>query len=909
MSSTCKHCGTVFEPPASGVEYCSPGCAAVHARIVNDGMERFYELRDRAVSPAGSAVFQPRDYGWLSEAVTAAEVGSGNTAELVLDVQGISCVGCVWLIERLFRRRSGAVRLDVNVAQGRLHWRWESGRFDAVGCARELQTFGYLVGPAGEKPDASGARSLRLRLGMCAAFAMNTMIFALPAYLGMERASEFYPAFEAVQAVFATAALLTGGTFFGKRALAALRHGMINLDVPITLGLAVGYSGSMYGWLGGQAHLVYFDFVAVFSFLMLVGRWTQESAIERNRLQLLSLTREPAQVEIESDKGQGTSAKEGAGKAEGAGGKAEGGRLKAEAGTPDQTTEGKTTDGTDVHGYGVPESVPIREIRGQNSPGSGRFDGGAGFTPASSESARMAGVKPAPPTEDGVERIDSPASGLRFPVFATRSPVSALKRGMVFRVRAGQVVPVAARLLDGAATVTTEWINGEPEPRELAAGQSIPAGATSVSLHELRLEALEDWRDSALAALLASSGAQGFRHELAERIVRHYLSVILVLAALGGAGWWLLAGDAQKALQVAIAVLVASCPCGIGVAFPLVEELAVAAMRRHGVFVRELSLFPRLLGIRKAIFDKTGTLTLETPVLANPEVLDALEPQARCHLSRLVSDNPHPTARAVQEALAWRNAEFGVRSAEGGMPEHGIEEVVGYGVRLRAADGVWSLGRAGFGGVADRTDPADLPRAADAEYSHDGCVLAHLHFAEAARSDARTEIAALQGEGRAVFILSGDRPEKVAAMAASLGVPAANAIGGLTPEQKRNWVLAHDARDTLMLGDGANDSLAFDAAFARGTPVIHRGMLERKCDFYYLGRGLRGVRRLFAVAELRRRAIRRVFIFAVCYNLGTVSFALAGLINPLVAAVVMPVSAMLSLAIATTGMRRAWRGE
>jgi Cu2+-exporting ATPase len=552
----------------------------------------------------------------------------------------------------------------------------------------------------------------------------------------------------------------------------------------------------------------------------------------------------------------------------------------------------------------------------------------------------MAGVKPAPPSEKAADRpaSESPVSGLR-------SPVSALKRGAVFRLRAGQVVPVAARLLDGAATVTTEWINGEPEPREVAAGQTIPAGATSVSLHELRLEALEDWRESGLAKLLETSGAQGFRHELAERIVRWYLVVILVFAALGGAGWWWLGGDGLKALHVTIAVLVASCPCGIGVAFPLIEELAVAAMRRHGVFVRELSLFVRLRGVRKAIFDKTGTLTLETPVLSNPEILAALDPVVRQRLWQLVQDNPHPTARAVQEALAWetggrwtvdsgRCSETGNRKPESGNAERGtgdaerdwkpdtghrtpeigalspepicLEEVVGQGVRLRSADGVWSLGRPGF--AAPQSTIRD-PQSSDAELAHDGRVLARLHFTESARSDARAEIAALQREGREVFILSGDRPEKVAVLAAALGVPAANALGGLTPEQKRDWVLAHDARDTLMLGDGANDSLAFDAAFARGTPVIHRGMLERKCDFYYLGRGLRGVRRLFGVAELRRRAIRRVFVFAVCYNVGTVSLALAGLINPLVAAVAMPVSALLSLSIATVGMRRAWRAE
>jgi Cu2+-exporting ATPase len=382
------------------------------------------------------------------------------------------------------------------------------------------------------------------------------------------------------------------------------------------------------------------------------------------------------------------------------------------------------------------------------------------------------------------------------------------------------------------------------------------------------------------------------------------LVVILVLALLGGAGWWLLAGDASRALHVTVAVLVASCPCGIGVAFPLIEEMAVAAMRRHGVFVRDLSLFPRLRSIRRAVFDKTGTLTLETPVLANPGALTALEPVAISRLRQLVLDNPHPVARAVLESLAW-NCQPETADAPPVSEAPPREEVVGQGVRLRLADGIWALGRPGFAG----TDEAPEARDSDACFSHNGRILARLHFVETARSDARAEIAALRAESREVYILSGDRPEKVASLASALAIPAGQALGGLTPEEKRDWVLSHDKQDTLMLGDGANDSLAFDAAFARGTPVIHRGMLERKCDFYYLGRGLRGVRRLFGVAEIRRRALRCVFIFSVCYNLGTVTLALSGHVNPLVAAVVMPVSSILSLSLATISMRSAFRSS
>jgi Cu2+-exporting ATPase len=113
-----------------------------------------------------------------------------------------------------------------------------------------------------------------------------------------------------------------------------------------------------------------------------------------------------------------------------------------------------------------------------------------------------------------------------------------------------------------------------------------------------------------------------------------------------------------------------------------------------------------------------------------------------------------------------------------------------------------------------------------------------------------------------------------------------------------------DARDTLMLGDGANDSLAFDRAFARGTPVVHRGVLEGKTDFYYFGRGLGGVRRLLEVDDARRRTLAWLLAFSVAYNLLAVGLAVSGRMNPLIAAILMPVSSLITLAIVGGGMRR-----
>jgi Cu2+-exporting ATPase len=177
-----------------------------------------------------------------------------------------------------------------------------------------------------------------------------------------------------------------------------------------------------------------------------------------------------------------------------------------------------------------------------------------------------------------------------------------------------------------------------------------------------------------------------------------------------------------------------------------------------------------------------------------------------------------------------------------------------------------------------------------------------------ARADARIELAALRQRGLQNFILSGDRELKVRQLASELGLSADCAMGGRSPQAKAEWLEQHAATDALMLGDGANDSLAFDRALCRGTPVIHRGVLEQKADFYYLGRGIRGVRALFEVDVIRRRTQLAILIFSIAYNLLAVGLAVAGHMNPLVAAALMPVNSLLTLAIVVGGMRRAIAG-
>lgn len=783
----CGHCGTPFRPTAQRAEFCCAGCQFVHELITKNGLGQFYDLQDGGVAPVKSLVFQPRDFSWLTDLVRSIE-STGGACELELELQGISCIGCVWLIEKVAARLPGVRSLRVEPAQGRALLRWERGGCDAVALARQLQSFGYLFGPPGARPaPASGA--LTLRLGVCAALALNAMLFTLPGYLGMAETFPFARLFAQLTLVIATLSLAVGGSYFFTRSWHSLRRGVLHIDLPISLGLLAAYAGSLSAWTRGVHGFVYFDFVAVFVFLMLVGRWLQQRAVERNRSRLLS---------------------------------------------------------------------------------------GSGAVPS----------------------VTDPASGETL-------AASELAPGRSFRVAPGQTVPVRAKLQSEAATLGLEWINGESEAVTARAGRVVSSGAINLGQRAIELEALEAWADSLLARLLQPAPDDEPRQRGLERFIRAYLCVVLIIAGAGGAAWWWATGEVVRALQVLISVLVVSCPCASGVALPLADDLAAAALRRVGVFVRRTSLWSRLVSVRKVLFDKTGTLTLETMALRNPEVLATLSADARRVLLAMVRHNLHPVSCALREALLAG----GVAETELSEPE----EHVGAGLELRDGRNVWRLGRpawaalgpGGQGGAMARpgaggTDPG-YGAIGDAVLAQNGVVRAAFQFGDDVRGDAREEIARLRQRGCEVFILSGDRPEKVAAMADRLRLPRAQCFGALTPGDKARWVEEHDAHDTLLIGDGANDSLAFNAAWTTGTPAIDRGLLEHKADFYFLGRNLAGIRAVLDVAAHRRRAVRRVVAFALTYNAVAVALSLAGWMNPLLAAVLMPASSLVSLALVISG--------
>ena len=753
--TACKHCGTMFQPTERRPDFCCAGCQFVNHLLEKRGFQEFYQFGETK-TPAASHVFHARDFEWLRDLQREVD----ENGRLTLDVQGISCAGCVWLLEAVFTEHAGAISCRVNSTSGTVDLQWEPGKCDLPAYAADIQRFGYILGPH-DGSKRSGLRPLTFKLGICGALAMNGMLFALPRYLGIDTSDNLVPVFDAISLGLATLSLLIGGTYFFRRALAALGIGTLHIDLPISLGLAAAYTGSLVAWIKGEHSFAYFDFISIFTFLMLLGRWLQERAIESNRHRLLGMKISPGKV--------------------------------------------------------VKNGVAV--------------------------------------------------------------PAENLIQGDLYSFRKGQTVPVRSRLKSESATFALNWINGEPTPRLFQSGGIVPAGARNLAGDQLELEALEPWSTSRLASLIQIESANQWRNAGMQKLIRTYLSAVLLVAAAGFAGWGLGAGDWSRATQVVVSVLVVSCPCAIGVALPLLDDIAAAQLQTSGIYIKEGSLWARLRHIKNILFDKTGTITLETLALSNPEALARLKPDEKSKLLWLVESSLHPVAACLREVLLSE----GVETSPGN-----VREIPGFGLE----SGEWKLGRASWAGGDNGT-----------VFSRDGKPLTKFFFEEQIRPAAKSQILALRQSGYEVFLLSGDQSTRASAMAEALSLPAGNAFGDLTPEDKARLVRERWSGNSLMIGDGANDSHAFDAALCRGTPSVDSGLLEHKADFYILGASLAGLGALFAASKRHLATTRAVFAFAITYNACAVAASLAGQMSPLVAAVIMPLSSLASIAIVLTGFR------
>lgn len=459
-------------------------------------------------------------------------------------------------------------------------------------------------------------------------------------------------------------------------------------------------------------------------------------------------------------------------------------------------------------------------------------------------------------------------------------PVEAIEPGMRILLAAGDRVPVDGVVAEGRSDLDCALATGESAPRPVEPGSVVQAGMLNLA-GPLTVLASARAADSFLAEMLrlmeAAEGGRARYRRIADRAAALYSPMVHATALLTFAGWMIATGDVHRSLTIAIAALIITCPCALGLAVPIVQMMAARRLFESGIMVRDGSAIERLAEVDTIAFDKTGTLTLGRPRLVGSHAIPEADLAAVAALARRSN---HPMSRAI---AASHDPSDVVLTDVVEQPGLGIEGAVDGG-RYRLGRAEWAL------------SPDDGKIQPGTVASRDGILLARFDFADALRPNARESVAALREGGDRLLVLSGDEPRAVAAAASALGI--SDAASGLLPADKveRLRQLSERGGRVLMVGDGLNDAPALAAAYVSMAPASAADIGRSAADFVFLREGLEAIPSALLIARQSARLVRQNFALSIAYNAIALPIAIAGYVTPLIAAIGMSLSSVLVVA-------------
>lgn len=688
-----------------------------------------------------------------------------GTRQLELSVYGAKCGGCIAKIEGGLKILPGIDAARLNLSTGKLAITWRDADMRPRDITQKISDLGYRATPFDPKAaiiqsDDEGRFLLRC-LAVAGFAAANIMLLSVAVWAGA--GGEMGPATRMmmhwISGMIAIPAAAFAGRPFFNSALAALKKGRANMDVPISLAVLLSLAVSIFETLN-HGHDAYFDAAVMLLFFLLIGRWLDH--------RLRARAREAAR-----------------------------GLIAMQA-----------TAATRFRHDGTLEAVSARDI-------------GVG------------------------ERI-------------LLSP--------------GDRAPVNGVIETGASEVDVSLVTGESAPASMKSGDTLYAGVLNLS-SKLVMRATARVEDSLLADLtrLIEAGEQGKSKyvRLADRAAALYVPVVHSLALATFLGW-LVIGDAglRVAIMNAVAVLIITCPCALGLAAPAVQVVATGRLFKSGVLVKSGDALERLAEVDTFVFDKTGTLTLGRMSLANrDEISEAVLMQA----ASLARVSRHPLARAIVDA------------AGPGALANEVRDVPGYGVEGVIGDSKARFGRADWVGAVS----GDQSALSEAWFKLGDAEPVRFTFEDRLRNEAAQSIVDLRDKHIESEMMTGDRRAPAERIAKSVGLNTWRAE--MTPADKISRLSALSAigAKTAMVGDGLNDAPALSAAHASLSPGTAADASQAAADFVFQGDSLRSVVTAYDISVQARRRVLENFAFAALYNVCAIPLAVFGFVTPLIAALAM----------------------
>lgn len=500
-------------------------------------------------------------------------------------------------------------------------------------------------------------------------------------------------------------------------------------------------------------------------------------------------------------------------------------------------------------------------------------------------------------------KLEAKAAMIRRDGVEERVPLQAVRVGDEVVVKAGEAIPVDGIVLEGSAGVNEAMLTGESRPVPKQAGDRVVGSSVAVdgSLVVRATGVGQETQLNQIIRLIEQADAHrspGARQ--IDLITNVFGMSVVVVAALSFLGWSIFASPSQ-ALMIAVAVLVITCPCALGLAIPAANVLAATKGVDRGILFAEGAALEALPGVTHVVLDKTGTVTTGHMEVAEIVPFAESEEHVLAVAAALEEGFEHPIARAIKATARARG--LTARVVEG------FQVVAGRGVRGHVEGSPAAIGNAALMEAEGIALPAAVTSATAALQQRgltvaylaiDGAVVGCLGMKDELRPDAQETVQALQARGIHVTLLSGDHRQAAEMAGHALGVD--QVLAEVMPDEKQQVIRGLQAEDrvVVMVGDGVNDAPALaqaDVGVAMGEGT---DLSITSAQVILLGERLGLLLSAVHLATETRRIIRQNLMLSAIYNVLTIPLAVAGLVTPLVAAIVMPLS---SLAVIGNSLR------
>jgi len=797
--ASCFHCGL---PVPAGLSLmvafdgenhpvCCRGCQAVARTILDYGLEQYYRHRTAPAktvesdSPIPAHLRLYDDSRLQKDFVQPLKDGQRETS---LVLEGITCPACLWLNEQHLRQLDGVVAAEINYSTHRARVRWDPRRIELSRILTAISEIGYRAFPYDAEQEerllqSENRRQLR-RLGIAGLFGMQIMMIAVAFYTDFQGVMDtsLRSFLEKVSLFLVLPIIGYSAQPFFQGAWRGIRNRRVGMDVPVALGMGLAFAASVRATFTGTGE-IYYDSVAMFVFLLLLGRH-MEFRVRRR---------------------------------------------------------------------GIERSNRLRRI-----------------LPATAR------------------RIDF--AGRRIEV-----PVLDIATGDELLVLPGETVPADGMIVEGASALDEALLTGEYLPRLRRAGDSVIGGSINVDgpLRVRVTNAGDDSLQARIRRLMERAETEKPQvTRIADRVAGWFVLAVLLLAAATAAVWWQL--DPQHWLPITVSVLVVSCPCALSLATPTALTAVLSGFMQHGLAVTRTAAIEQLAKTTHVAFDKTGTLTEGRLHLRRTETFAGLPGRECLRLAALLeSHSEHPIARAMTSAGG--DTVSGQARDLHNHPGAGVSGLVG-GKRyylgkpefIEAQTGL--PGRVPLAVLSDRTAESIILLADKTQ------LLAAFVLADSIRAGAAELIADIRRSGREAVLLSGDQPQVVHSVATALDIGDYRSDLGPNDKFDRLREMQQQGSVVTMVGDGINDAPVL--AGANVSIVMRRGadISRSQADVLMLGEDIRCLSRAFCLADHAVTVIRQNIGWALGYNLLALPLAMAGYVQPWMAAIGMSCSSLLVLA-------------